>query len=304
MSNGRAIVEQSSFEPLPYGLLSVATDRSASAPNHWAAGVTWDEHCPAGSSTFDRCLVLARDGSTESTTTAPTPASKGQSDSTTYRSRGAVPFTVVYELDCSTPGFWDQSERRAREGLVRDESRQVEAVLSQGVTGASSTAVVWPHLAADTALVDTTGAILQLPATTPLSGTATDIVSAVRFLERGLASCYGGVGVIHVPAEVFTIMDTEDLVRRDGGALYSPGGHRISVGAGYTGGAPDGSTDEDEPWIYGTGPVWFYRGDVTVFDRGDSLDRSVNTVQAIAERTYVVGYDCCLFGVAVDLGEV
>jgi hypothetical protein len=65
-------------------------------------------------------------------------------------------------------------------------------------------------------------------------------------------------------------------------------------------------------WIYGTGPVFGYRGMepgpdgqlTDQYDIRDWLDRSENTMKVIAERTYLLGYDCCLFAVAVSLGGI
>ena len=54
-------------------------------------------------------------------------------------------------------------------------------------------------------------------------------------------------------------------------------------------------------WIYATPPVFGYRSDVRTFERETTLDRSVNTVKAVAERNYLLGYDCCLVAVPVSL---
>ena len=49
-----------------------------------------------------------------------------------------------------------------------------------------------------------------------------------------------------------------------------------------------------------TPPIFAYRTNPRVFSRETTLDRTVNTVEAIAERTYLLGFDCCLFGIAVN----
>jgi hypothetical protein len=56
--------------------------------------------------------------------------------------------------------------------------------------------------------------------------------------------------------------------------------------------------------MYATGAVFYFRGDVMVNPRAESLDRSVNTVKMIAERTYVLGWDCCHFAVQTSLGGI
>jgi hypothetical protein len=53
--------------------------------------------------------------------------------------------------------------------------------------------------------------------------------------------------------------------------------------------------------MYMTPPIFGYRSDVRTFPRVETMDRSVNTVFAIAERNYLLGYDCCLHAVPVAL---
>jgi hypothetical protein len=55
-------------------------------------------------------------------------------------------------------------------------------------------------------------------------------------------------------------------------------------------------------WIFGTGPIFAYReNNVRVLaDNNSSLVRTNNTVKVIAERTYLLGYDCCLYGALVS----
>jgi hypothetical protein len=58
----------------------------------------------------------------------------------------------------------------------------------------------------------------------------------------------------------------------------------VIVGEGYATGM-----------IFGTAPLFGYRSDVFTSSerRGDLLDRSNNNLYAIAERTYLVGFDPC-----------
>ena len=75
------------------------------------------------------------------------------------------------------------------------------------------------------------------------------------------------------------------------------------VGGGYTGSGPDGAAAAaGTSWIYATGPGFGYRSNVYVSPVRESLDRSTNTLHMLAERTYVVGFTCCLLAAHIALG--
>jgi hypothetical protein len=60
---------------------------------------------------------------------------------------------------------------------------------------------------------------------------------------------------------------------------------------------------EDVRWIFATGEVFYRRGDIWQPTSVESFNRGNNTVRAMAERTYVLGWDCCLFAVPVLIEE-
>ena len=41
---------------------------------------------------------------------------------------------------------------------------------------------------------------------------------------------------------------------------------------------------------------------LSISEPRDALDRANNTLTLLAERTFLVGWSCCQFGVSVDLG--
>jgi hypothetical protein len=45
-----------------------------------------------------------------------------------------------------------------------------------------------------------------------------------------------------------------------------------------------------------------YRSDVKINPFPSTMNRQENTIEMIAERTYVLGFDCCLHAVQVTLG--
>lgn len=114
---------------------------------------------------------------------------------------------------------------------------------------------------------------------------------AVSLLEQELAVRYGSLGVIHMSREnASRLMKEGDLVRQ-GGRLFTALGTPIVAGTGY-------ASDR----IVGTPALFGYRGDVFASSNrpGDLLDRGNNDLYAIAERTYLVGFDeCALLEVTV-----
>lgn len=120
-------------------------------------------------------------------------------------------------------------------------------------------------------------------------GTYDDAVAALAAVEQGMGRLYGSLGVIHMSRAMATIL-AKHLEKR-GGRLYTRGlDTPVIAGAGY--GHLETATSRR---IVGSPALFGYRGDIiTASDRpGDLLDRSDNTMYAIAEREYVIGFDPC-----------
>ena len=289
MAGARQIVDPPAFSLLPYGLWDAVETRSPGSP-HWQQGVTWIERCPTGGTTYDECLTVTGTGA------PPEPPAKA--DNVDQNDRGATPFTVFTEFDCSPVGLRD-AETVASDALARVENQQLEAAFWTG-TAASQT-VAFPHLAANAEVVDSQGILLQPTATVCVTGA--DAAHALGALEDCLADCYAGQGVIHIPRAVLPTFAAWNLLVERDGALFTTAGNRIVVGGGYTGSAPDGTTPAaGTSWIYATGALFGYRGDVRFHSPRDSIDRAANTLRMIAERTYVLGFECCLIGAHLTLG--
>jgi hypothetical protein len=276
------------FTPLPYGLWDSIQHPTAGGV-HWQQGITWIERCPVGDTTYDECLSVTGTGA------PPEPPAKTANVDQSFR--GSLPFTVYAEFECSPVGIPD-AESIASDALVRAEQQQVETAFWTGAAGGQP--VVFPHLAANTEVLDG-DIILQPVATTAVTGA--DVAHALGVLEQQLADCYAGQGIIHVPRTALPTLAAWDLAVERDGRLYTPGGNLIVVGDGYTGTAPDGTTPADgTTWIYATGAAWGYRSDVYVSRLRDSLDRTSNTIRMLAERTYVIGFECCLLAANIVLG--
>lgn len=291
----RLPVSSPAFTPLPYGLLSAV--ELPTAPEHWQNGVTWSSECVTGmgATTYDECLVVTGAGSPQ----PPPPASK--TSNVQFTRRGATPFTVYTEFDCAPVGN-EEAARVASAALNKVASFQLERAFWTGVAGGQL--VVWPHLIGTATVIDGTDltTILGTPAVTG-GGATTDIADGLGFLENALSDCYGGSGVIHVPIEAVPTLDAWGLLKFSGGRVTTAVGNRVSIGAGYPGTAPDGTTPTaGTTWMYATGAVFAFTGPMVVRDLRDSIDRSKNTIRMIAEKTYVLGWDCCHAGVQVQLG--
>lgn len=290
MAGARQIIDPPAFTTLPYGLWDAAQKPAASSP-HWQQGVTWIERCPTGATTYDECLTVTGTGA------PPAPPAKADNVDQTYR--GATPFTVVAEFDCSPVGSLADAETVASDALARVEAHQVEAAFWTGTAGGQD--VVFPHLAADAQVLDAQDIVLQTAASPVVTGA--DVAHALGALEAELGNCYAGQGVIHIPHIALPTLAAWDLVMERDGRLYTPAGNLIVVGGGYTGSGPDGTAPADgTAWIYATGAVFGYRSPVRVMSPRESIDRAENTLKMIAERTYVLGFECCLLAANVTLG--
>lgn len=283
--------------PEPYGLLTVADVRDSSDP-HWRAGVQWQDVCGIGGTTFEYCAT-----SSPYVTGAP-PSKAANATQTLW---GATPFTVYAEVDCSPPGFWDSAETTIRNALARVEGWQVERAFWTGIAGGVGN-VALPHLASAVQLTDPvaggTGAVTLQLAATVVTGGGVALAPGVALgaLEQSLADCYKGQGVIHVPPTLIPTLAGNGHIRPVGGRLQTYNGNLIAAGAGYPGTGPDGTAPAlGHSWMYATGPVFAYRGPITLVGENEArLIRSTNTAQVRAERTYLLGYDCCLQAVLVS----
>jgi hypothetical protein len=294
-TGARLPVKPPSFTLPPYGLLTAVDMRSGSDP-HWQAGVEWQTVCGGGGSTYDTCVWL--NATTGLVITGAVPKS-ATADTSTW---GATPFTVFEEIDCSPVGFYEESEKKVREALLRNEQYQVERIFWTGTVGGRSPAQ-YPHLAATetVAATEASGFTVTLQnATTVITGTGLCAQAALGQLEDAFADCYRGVGVIHVPLALIPYLDEAYLLHREGNRLVTTNGNTVVAGSGYPGTSAAGAVTAGALWMFMTPPIFAYRGDVRVFPQESTLDRSVNTVKAIAERTYLLGYDCCLVAVAVS----
>lgn len=300
--NSRVNVSAPRKEGLEYGLLSVVEDRSAS-DSRWKNGVTWRNVCPDINSTYEACLAGNALG-VPVTGVATAPSKTATAAISIW---GATPFTLKVQINCSPPGYWENAEEFVSDAFDQAEEVGVAEVFQTGTIGGQ--ALQYPHLNATAQVTDAVpgGSILQLSAANlgPTGGASLDVVEALGRMEQALGACVHGRGVIHIAAELIDHLKANHLVREEGGVLYTCTGHKIAASAGYNGASPAGAVQVGVSWMYGTGPVFLYKGRPRfIGTEEESLNRSVDTLMRLYERTYVIGYDCCLFTVPVSTGGV
>jgi len=279
------------FDVSPYGLFSAINWATPDTP-HVFGGISYDADCTEVGVTSSPCV-----------SGAPESATLTKAATWSHTVRGARPFTVYDEIDCSAPGGgYENASERALMGLTRSAPTQVEATFWTGSSGLGTP--VFPNLTVTGVIRDSTNRIILQPASTLISGVPLDIVEGLGALETALASCYDGLGVIHAPIRVAEELVANRLCYERNGKLYTYVGNQVVIGKGYPGTGPNGSTPAaGSMWMFATSPIFGYRNTArTIATPVESLNPTVNTIKMIAEQTFVLGWRCCLAGVLVTTG--
>jgi hypothetical protein len=198
----------------------------------------------------------------------------------------ASPFTIYGHFTCSPVGYPDnRAQDLATAHLLSREEARAEQAFWTGDLGNL------PSLQ-DAATTDVT----------PTPGTAVSLATGLGLLENKIATTYGSLGVIHMTRGAAEIGLGAYLLDISGGRLMTRIGTPVAAGAGYPGTSPTGTTPAaGATWLYASPAVFGYRSEVftSSSQHGDLFDRAQNNLYAIAERTYVLGFDPC--GVAAVL---
>lgn len=181
----------------------------------------------------------------------------------------ALPFTVYADWLCSPVGFTPtEAQNRANARLLKWEQARAEQAF-------------W------------TGDLLNTPNLSGANGYPAPVSAgthdtewhALAAAELGIAVNYGAVGVLHMSIRTASLLLSKGGIQSKGGRLFTELGTPIVAGAGYP----------DVPEIIGTPALLGYRSEIfTSSNRaGDLFDRGQNDLHAIAERTYLIGFDPC-----------
>jgi hypothetical protein len=139
-------------------------------------------------------------------------------------------------------------------------------------------------------------------AMTTAAGVATDATAypihiGLGLAEQSISQNYEAQGVLHMSR--LTAMACAPFLKVEGGRMLTALGTPVVVGAGYNSGAP-AATDLGK--IIATGPLVMYRGDIDT--RENAINKPINSVSIVAQRDYVIGWDCSALSVSVSLCNV
>jgi hypothetical protein len=198
------------------------------------------------------------------------------------------PFVVYTSSTCGTVGETsDRVQGIVAERLRVGEQAAVENVFSQQLNGQA------PGLANNASAATLTA--------------ATTLTAAIGSLEGWLYGTqqYGLKGVIHVPALAATYFrENNSMLPDDEGVFRTPIGTAISMG-NYSGLEPNGSAPAaGHTTVYITGMVAVYRdpaANVFVSPYGETVAKATNQYLAVAERSYIVTFDCFVAGIDITL---
>ena len=137
------------------------------------------------------------------------------------------------------------------------------------------------QFAAETALWE-----MLLAATSSPDGTAADVQEAIAMAEAQIAAVYGGTGVIHL-SRYSAIMAGTNVLSPSGTRLTTLLGSHVIAGGGYDEAPAESGAVVS---VIATGGVNLVRGEV--FDLGQHFDTDTNSISAVVERSYAIGWDC------------
>ena len=261
----KAVVVPPTRGPLPYGLFSVLPFRVDSA--RFDNGVTFTTAgCAPAQGIGEFC--------------PPSPATVvglPKTFANVCEEGEASAFTVYGEFRGSLVGIdSDEAVQRAMDHLLLKEEQRVEQAFWTGDLDNT------PNLRS--------ASVIGTGPYPPEVGLA--------LLEEYLASL-GTVGAIHMTRSAATMLTR--YLHTSGQTLRTLLDTPVAAGSGYDGSSPAGVAAADgESWLYATGPLFGYRGEP--FGTSNAIpDPGNNDLVAVAERTYVLGFDVCELPAAVQI---
>jgi len=130
----------------------------------------------------------------------------------------------------------------------------------------------------------------------PSDASAYPIHVGLGVAEQSISEVYEAQGVLHMNR--LTAMACAPFLKVEGGRMLTALGTPVVVGGGYS---PLGPISEVGT-IIATGPLVMYRGDIDT--RENAVNRAINSVSIVAQRDYVIGWDCSALAVTVNLCNV
>lgn len=260
----RELIEAPPIAPLRYGIFTAARVVPDMPARIIASGLQFlSDHC-GGAELYDQtCLV------------SPTKEFVEGSDLL-----GADPYWIVSRKRCGTVGRTGQEMLEAvRQQLTSAEQTLVESVVWDGAAYPGAT----PTLTGAGATIVTPGA----------DGAG----AAIAALEEAFYDMSGYQGVIHINMQGYAALRYAGLMdpaERVAGVYKTPMGTSLSIGAGYgITGPADVAPDAGNVWAFITSPVTVWRsGILPQPDPRQTLDRSLNQWDVVAEEVFAHAWDC------------
>lgn len=227
------------------------------------AGYQWtSDHCGVGAVPYDQTCEVS-------------PTKSFEEGTDTF---GTDPFWVVARKRCGTVGRTAaETLTAARQQLLTDEQRVAEDVFWDG-NGLS----VGPPA-------------LTLAGATTVVPTAPGAGAAIAALEAAFYAVHGYIGTIHVNTRAYAAVDYAGIVDRgSGGQLVTTLDSVWAFGAGYgITGPADVAPAAGFVWAFMTPQVTIWRSEIMqMAPATQTLDRTLNQWDTVAERVYLIGYDC------------
>lgn len=282
------VVVAPAITPSDYGLFSVAKPEATTLAEE-------DRWIRTFAQEWDTSLYSAKNWDDTDTT-----SSSIASDATPTRYTQIKPFFIEVEEQISTFGYTalDRFERI---------SRQIEGVTQKAIEQELWDGVIREGESHDNlALSDASATILN-------SGSALSAARALALLDFkiGSLSPCGEQGVIHMTRDVASLLSTSYMLfHTEDGRIETVSGTPIIIGSGYSGTGPTGATgasaSDGNKWMYGTGSVLTYVGNVDVVNDNDGQAYNVsgnqNDMKLKAIRPAAVYFDTTIhLAVRVDL---
>lgn len=204
-----------------------------------------------------------------------------------------APFIVYATMVCGSAGFtFEENRSLVMERLRGVEQSMVEEIFSTSTFGQS------PGLTAADGIITVTGAGDSV-------GNVLSELERARYCGFGAnVTQYGPPGYLHVAIPVLNALKENHLVEFDGTRWRTPMGTVVSAGC-YANNDPAGVAPADGVfWMYITGQTTIWAtpdSQVQVAPVEGSLDRTTNQFLMMAEREYVVTYECGGFAKPVTL---
>ena len=204
-----------------------------------------------------------------------------------------LPFIVFATMQCGTLGYtYGEEQGFILERLKGVEQAVVEELFSTSTLGQGPGLVTADGITTVTGAGDTVGDVLS------------ELERARYCGFTGNLTQYGPPGILHVAIPVFNEMKVEHLIEFDGTRWRTAIGTVVSTGC-YANNDPAGAAPADGVfWMYLTGQTTVWRtpdSQVQIAPVEGSLDRTNNQYLMLAEREYVVTYECGGFAKSVIL---